>query len=302
MKPLSREKSFIYSSILFMLICAGVIFVHFTNNIPQGTLQSSEQTNNFDSEDVSADYEPETIEYEDVIGEVEYTNMPEGKSYRSVTKRTVVDTRTGSRLVYIYPVFSGFGDEEDRSINSIIEYQTDKQRKINAQGYFNLVESGARVIYEITGFSIEYADEKLLSIRFNSFFDVLSDSTHIDTGATYFSYSVNLDLTKMDIIESEQLFSDFLLMGERLKNDKMTLVYGSDDIKNIKPADMLSQYSIKYDIYPDIYFTKDSVNIIISLTSDLGGYAVFSDNLSDSREYVNQYLLALSLLYNNSGG
>ena len=130
----------------------------------------------------------------------------------------------------------------------------------------------------------------------------MSDSAHIDTGATDFSYSVNVDLINIEIIESKQLFSDFLLMGERFKNEKMTLVYGSDDIENVKLVDMLSQYSIKYDIYPDIYFTKNSVNFIILLTSDLGGYAVFSDSLSDSREYVNQYLLALSLLYENSGG
>ena len=54
-----------------------------------------------------------------------------------------------------------------------------------------------------------------------------------------------------------------------------------------KPAkNVRSQFSSMYRIYPSFYFSSEKMMMIIPLTNDLGGNAVFSCSIDDSRAFL----------------
>ncbi len=257
-----------------------------------------------DSEDVSYSTESsvgilDTIVYDDVISEPIYDNMPDGVYYKKITKRTVLNTENGSRIVYNYPSFEGFeGLNTDNDINSLIVSYIKKKQKSSAEGFYKLIESGAKAVYEISDFEITYADFSLISIVFDGYYDINDENSHIDTGASSVKYSLNIDIANMKILTSEQLISSFTSLKSRFVGGDMLFESGAEELLDIASLDdLFFQYKAEYEIYPDIYFTEDNVKIIILLTSDLGGDAVFSDNINEAREYIYADMPALSSLF-----
>lgn len=292
MKTYAKEKIFIATAISFVLVCVIILAVVMRQRSSNDTDTSYDVFT--DDEVISFD----TIVYDDVISEPIYDGMPEGVFYKSVSTRTVLNTDNGSALALKYPVFAGFdGADTDYNLNDLILFQLDKMRRVTADGFYSRLASGAKVVYEITDFEIGYADERFISIKFEGCFDVQDENAYIDTGAKMFAYSMNIDISNMQILTNEQLYADFFALKRRFTNGSLVLKQGDDDLlDNASYTDLFSQYNDKYTIYPDVYFTKDSVNVIIMLNSDLGGHAVFTESLSDSKEYINTYLAALITL------
>jgi len=292
MKTYSKEKVFIAVAVAFILVCLIVLAVA----VSQRDRSEGDTSSDVFTDDLEITFE--TIVYDDVISEPIYEGMPEGVFYKSVTTRTVLNTDNGSVLAYKYPVFAGFaGDSTDYDLNDLILFQLDKMRRLTADGFYSRLSSGAKVEYEITDFEIGYADEQFISIYFEGYYDVQDENAYIDTGSKAIAYSMNIDIANMQMLTNEQLYADFFALKSRFINGELALVRGEDDLlDSASHADLFAQYNDKYTIYPDLYFTGDSVNVIILLNSDLGGRAVFKDTLSDSKEYINTYLRALITL------
>ncbi len=294
MKRYSKEIGFILSAVVFCVICAVIIVISLKNDEkPSTTVDSYDYVYNDVTEIV-----PETKVYDDIISDPIVEGMPNGISYRQVTSRIIINTENASRVVFNYPTFSGISTQEDDSLNYLIKYQLEKMCRNTGEGMYKLASRGAKVVYEVTDFYIGYFDGSFFSIMFEGYYSVDSVDEHIDTGAHNFKYSMNIDLRKMELVSSEQLLSDYYLLRKRLTEGKLSLRFGEKDLLlNTNFGDMLSQYSDKYQIYPDLFFDSDSVNIIISLTADLGGSAVFSDKKAEAKVYINTYLAALSDYY-----
>ncbi len=291
MKTYKKELAFLLSATLFCVLCAAIIVV---------SLRTAEKPKiDLDTYDTIlgnlSEITPETKVYEDIIGEPVTSGLPDGVSYRRITSKTVINTENGSRVVFNYPYFEGFSDEIDANLNSLVKYELDNRSRETGEGMYKLASYGAKVIYEVTDFKIGYADSKFISIMFEGIFDFDSEGEHIDTGEVYFRYSMNIGIDKMQLLTSKQLFSDYYTMRSRLLDGKLSLAYGQQELlSDTSYSSILSQYNDKYQIYPDLFFEDSSVNIIITLTADLGGCAVFSDSLIDGKEYLNTYLSELS--------
>ena len=292
MKTYTKEKIFIVIAIAFVLICLILLAVI----IKQRSDSSSDTSTDVFTDDEVVSFD--TIIYDDNISEPIYEGMPEGVFYTSVSTRTVLNTDNGSVLALKYPVFAGFsGVDTDYNLNDLILFQIDKMRRLTADGFYSRLSSGAKVVYEITNFEIGYADDRFISIRFEGYYDVQDENAYIDTGSKTVAYSMNIDIANMQILTNEQLYADFYALKRRFTNGNLALKYGDEHLlDNASYSDLFSQYNDKYTIYPDIYFTKDTVNVIILLNSDLGGSAVFTDSLNGSKEYINTYLAALITL------
>ena len=94
------------------------------------------------------------------------------------------------------------------------------------------------------------------------------------------------------------MITNYLLMKSHLIAGDMKAEYLMEDyFKYSTYYDMLLQYGDEYKNYPMIYFSDEKLNIIISLTPDVGGHAVFSYNLKDSKEFIDSSLQPLCGLY-----
>lgn len=236
-------------------------------------------------------YTPESIVYEDTVSEPVTDGMPEGISYKVIRSNTILDTKNASRLSQIYPFFEGVGTlEHTQSLNALIsDVLSDKQR-IYGQGMFKILGTGAKIIYDISNFEITYIDESFLSIVFDGVFVCYQENDNIDTGDMNFRFSVNIDLKENRYIADEELLVDFLELKNLFISGKMKLEYGQGDLlSNTSYIEMFSQFSSMYRIYPSFYFSSEKMMMIIPLTNDLGGNAVFSCSIDDSRAFLNVY-------------
>ncbi len=288
MKLSSKHVVFIASLLIFALLT--VIIVVSGNRAKDPKQEFADQPA----------YVPETIIFDDEISGPFSDNMPDGVSYNKISKRITTDLKTGSRLVMTYPVFSGYGDS-DASINELVEHHNQEMKRIYGNGMEKMLGWNIKVIYEVNDFEITYADRDLISILFSGVFSSFSENDHIDTGNYYFKYSLNIDVKNVSILSSDQLISDYLSLKSHLVAGDLDIEYAMDGLfKFYTYYDMLLQYGDAYNNYPMLYFTKDKVNVIISLTPDLGGHALFSYNIQNSRDFIDSSLHPLSGLYPES--
>lgn len=243
-------------------------------------------------------YIPETKVYDDTVSAPVTEGMPQGVSYKTITKKTILDTKTASRLVLNFPMFSGFDEATDAAVNSIISENIDHNIRNYGQGMYKMLGTGVKVIFELTDYEITYIDNKFISIVFLGYFVSYSEYSHIDLGENNFRYSVNIDVQEKQQITDSMLLSDFLSLKTYFIQGKMNLEYGMEGLlDNANYTDLFSQYSSLYKIYPSFYFTNEKMMMIISLTSDIGGNAVFSCNINDSKAFMNSYHYSMSDLY-----
>ena len=291
MRKHRKEIAFVLSAVTFCVILALIIVVSMrSHEKPKNDTQTYETISGLETERV-----PETMVYDDIVSEPVTEGLPEGISYKKVTSKTVINTENGSRVVYNYPRFEGFSTEKDASLNGFIKYYLDVKCKETGEGMYKLAAYGAKVIYEVTDFSVGYMDDKFMSLMFTGNYDIDYEGEHIDSGVRHFMYSMNVDMQDMELVTSSQLFANYMTLRTRMTEDKLSLVHGQEGLLGqTSYTVMLSQYSDKYEIYPDVYFEDDSVKIIVSLTAELGGCAVFSDSREAAKEYLNTYLSELS--------
>ncbi len=290
MKKYKKEIAFIISAVVFCTLCAFIIAAGLRLRDKNEIYHPYETMSGLETE-----FTPETIVYDDVISEPVTEDLPEGISYKKITSKTVINTENASRIVYNYPRFTGFSNEKDGELNSFIKLYIEQKSKETGEGLYKLSSFGAKVIYELEDFLVGYVDDGLISIMFLGYYDIDYEGEHIDTGIRHFSYSLNIAMENMEPIESKELFSDYLAFRERLIDGKLVLKDALEGLlDNTSYSAMLSSYSDRYQIYPDIFLEKDSVSVIVSLTADLGGYAVFTDTKDEAKVYLNSYLLALS--------
>ena len=252
-----------------------------------------------EQDDEESTYVPETIEYDDELSAPIYEGMPEGVSYRRITARTVTDVETASRVVINYPLFDGFGgDETDQAINELISYHNSEMKRQYGNGMDKMLGRYIKVVYEVSDFYITYIDSDFISIMYEGVFAVSSEKNHIDMGNSYFKYSINIDVKNKRMITSDDIISNFNTLKLTFQKGAMDLEWGVEGLRDsISYYEMFSQYTDTYDIYPMLYFTREKLMMIISLTPDLGGNAVFSYNIKDSEGFIDHSIPAMQKYY-----
>lgn len=272
----------------FLLIVTLVIISPFEKNDENPSVSSTDESS----------YVPETEIYDDIISDPITDGMPDGVSYKTVSTTLITDKANGSRIVEIYPEFEGYkGINNDTDINYLIKLHREDMMRAYGEGLYKDVGTQTQVIYQIDGFDITYADEKFISIVYYGFNSVIGGNVNVDTGKKEFKCSLNIDIQNMRILKSYELISEFYTLKSIFCDGKMKLEGDFDLSIGITHAEMFSQYSNQYKIYPDVYFTEDNIMIIISLTPDIAGCAVYSYSINDAKQFLKKDLLAIKDLF-----
>ena len=278
-------------SFAFFLLLITLIFIFPLDN--GGGSQTTDLSGNDDN------YIPETIIYDDIISDPITDNTPDGVSYKVVESTVITDKANGSRIVERYPRFDGYhGLNTDTDINYLIDLHRKDMMRTYGEGLYKEIGSQSQVVYEIESFEVAYADLGFISIVYYGYNSIIGGNLNVDTGRREFCCTLNIDVLNMSIIEKNEILSDLSILKNVFLDGKMKLVDGPDGLlSSTTYEDLFYQYSSKYKIYPDFYFTKENIMIIISLTPDVDGYAVFSYNINEARDFIYEDHSALSDLF-----
>lgn len=212
---------------------------------------------------------------------IEETQIPE---YTVENETEVIKTDHGDASME-YPVISSDDTDTDidtETVNALIrEFIDGKLREEQLEN--GMFDTDASYRYEITK-----AETKLLSKDFMSVLVTgeyyVTDTAH----PTMFAYTLNCDIKEYAILSSAELINDFSKIKEKFLDGEFTLVYGDKDLMNeTNYEDMILEYRTEYGIYPDIYFTEDSLGMVIDLVYLLGGYTIFEIPYSEIADCVN---------------
>ena len=277
------------------LLSLGVFLVMIALIIVSAVMRKDQPTD----EPAESTYVPETMQYDDVLSAPIYEGMPDGVYYKRNTTKLVTDVETASRIVMTYPIFGGFqGEGADDEINELITYHNSEMQRQFGNGMDKMLGRYIMVVYEVSDFYITYIDSDFISIMYDGVFAVSSEKDHIDLGNSYFKYSLNIDVKNRKMITSDELVTNFSTMKLTFQKGAMTMEYGLEGLHdNISYYEMFGQYTDTYGIYPMMYFTKDKVMLIISLTPDLGGNAVYSYNIKDSAGFLDHSIVSMQKYY-----
>ncbi|MBQ8005167.1 MAG: hypothetical protein IJ303_02510 [Clostridia bacterium] len=196
---------------------------------------------------------------------------------------TVHETEDGNKSMKIlrYPKLSGLSDPEiENAVNAAFKKIAEDQYKTYMQD---------EEIYIIEGTFFNYSVDSVEIKRLTNSFVSVKNTVYLMTGyATYPSspvYTVNIDLTTGEIIEEDDIFSDFNIISSKFLAGDFKKVYGADDLmRNTSFEDMILQYVGNHGAYPETYFTEDSLVINIDLVDALGTSAGFSLPFADAAE------------------
>lgn len=196
----------------------------------------------------------------------------------------VHETEDGRRSTKVlrYPELFGMEDAAlMENVNSLFREVAEKQFKRN-------VPDVDIYIIEDTVFNYEVSEVEVVLLS-NSFVSVKNTVYSMSSNAAYPNcpvYTVNVDLKTGEIVEEEDIISDFNLITSAFLAGDFTMVCGADDLlDNTNYEDMILQYKSDYASYPELYFTPDSLGMCIDLVSALGSNACFEiaiDAISDA--------------------
>ncbi len=177
-----------------------------------------------------------------------------------------------------YPELSRFGDENIRNkVNTLLSQIAEAEYASHAKGVAELLASGRTVTYEVTRSEVTYIGTELMSVRSEGVYRVSGNADE------RFIYCNIIDLKTGRDVTEKNTFSNFGILINAFTEGRFTLVSGADGLlASASYAELISPYKdyALYGTYPDVYFTNDSVVIIIELGAALGYYAEFSLPLS----------------------
>ena len=192
----------------------------------------------------------------------------------------------------ISPVFSGC-ESADELTAAVREYSS---------AYIDTL-----LVYQYQGegyCSLDRVELTCQSDRFASFVCIGSCYTDGMAHPHVFTYTVNLDISSGEILEFEDIISDFDALAEVFKDGRFSLIETDNpalnaELDDISMDDRLIGYSSLYEIYPPVYFMKDGDDIFLVLSLEevyaLGSFADYRINAEDIRELLTER--AISLLF-----
>ena len=195
----------------------------------------------------------------------------------------VSETESGGRNTKFlrFPVLRNMANAEIQTkVNAILLVAAENFYTTTLRDIDIYMEEGTIFNYEVTSCTVEYASDNFLSVR-----SAINFTTSTSEYSTNSVYTTNIDLRTGEELTGEDLFSDFTTINNMFIGGDFTREYGLENILSLTNySDMILQYKIDRNIYPDVYFNYDKLIINIDLTDSLGSSAGFSIPLADVRE------------------
>jgi hypothetical protein len=184
-----------------------------------------------------------------------------------------------------YPALKGLEDSAlEAKINKLlaqiasIEYQN---RLPNAS---ELVSGGTYVDYKINETAITFLGGGILSVRSEGSINYKDDSKD-----SRFVYCNVIDIKAGKDIALKKVYSDFGSIMPLFSSGSFSQISGDSTLtSSVSLEQLIGQYKYynQYGTYPESYFTKDKLVIVIETTAEDGFFAEFAIDLSA----VNAYL------------
>ncbi len=192
----------------------------------------------------------------------------------------VHETEDGRRSTKVlrYPEISGMEDASvQENVNSIFRDVAEKQFKRTVPDVDIYIIEDTIFNYEVSEVEVTLLTNTFASVK-NTVYSMSSNEAYPNCPV----YTVNIDLEKGEIIEEEDIISDFNLISSAFLAGDFTMVSGAETLfDNTNYDDMILQYKSDYASYPELYFTPDSLGISIDLVAALGSNACFEIALSE---------------------
>ena len=244
-----------------------------TVDIPDETTAEVIVTTEAETTEEVTEAPPVIITYEyDVIEDKRELGEIGGKKYYAVIR---------------YPALTGIEDAKiQEKINTTVMQHAVFQYENALPNASELISSGSAVSYEITAAEVTYMGNGLLSARSEGMIDYASDTNDVK-----FAYSIVIDLSTGRDIAPKKIYSDFGSIITLFTSDKFKQISGEDSLLSSVSLEKLMEnykYYAQYSTYPETYFTKDSLVIILDADREHGFFAEFSIPLSEVNGYLQK--------------
>lgn len=193
---------------------------------------------------------------------------------------TVFTQEDGNEISLMYPQIKGYPDPEAQirindSIARYVRAMYEKQDLIATEdGGYEYAVTAAEITLQTEGFLSGYI--------FGAIYSQYSGK------GTFFAYTLNCDIENGCLYTTEELLSDYDLLAQRFLKGDFSQHFGYEGLDGMMSfEDMLLQYKTEYGIYPDVYFTDDSVGLLVETVTLLGGYAGYTLPYPRAREALD---------------
>ena len=214
------------------------------------------------------------LDEEIVIPETDYTFTVEEEII------VVHETDDGRRSTKVlrYPVISGMPDSDIQdSVNALFREVAGREFAAAIPDVDIFVIEDIIFNYEVTSVDVTYFSNNFISVK-NTVYSMNALAEYPDTPV----YTVNIDLTTGNRVESVDIFEDFNAVTSAFIGGYFEMEYGMENIlQNTSYEDMILQYKSDYASYPDVYFLPGKLVICIDLVAALESSAGFSIKLSE---------------------
>lgn len=227
-----------------------------TETDDKGTSDSVAET------DSSSDSETENIP-DDTISDI-----PDDTDDTTVADDDTEDTdnKGNGDITIDYPTVNPDDGAVSDKLNALIKDYMDEKLQNELPG-----DGVVEYQYEVKSTETMISTDEIISILVKGEY-YHEDSAH----PTIFAYTLNCDVKTSSIITADNLIYDFAKVKKLFTDGKFTQKEGMDGLLDeTNYEDMIMEYRTEYGIYPDVYFTSDSLGIVIELVYTLGGYATF---------------------------
>lgn len=184
-----------------------------------------------------------------------------------------------------YPALKGFEDAAiEAKINKLLAQIASVEYQNRLPNASELVSGGTYVTYEITETAITFLGGGVASVRSEGRIDYKDDSKDES-----FVYCNVVDLATGKDIALKKIYSDFGEIMTAFTSGSFTQISGDSALtSSLTLEQLIGQYKYynQYGTYPETYFIKDKLVIVIETTAENGFYAEFSIDLAA----VNAYL------------
>ncbi len=178
-----------------------------------------------------------------------------------------------------YPALKGLENSAaETKINKLISQIASVEYQNRLPGAADLVKNGTYVSYEITDTAITYLGNNIVSVRSQGKIDYKDD-----TKDELFVYCNIIDLSTGKDITLKKTYSDFGKIMTLFSSGKFTQISGDKSLTaSMTYAQLIEQYKYysQYGTYPETYFTKDELIIVVETNATNGFFAEFSISLS----------------------
>ncbi len=179
-----------------------------------------------------------------------------------------------------YPALKGLEDTDaQEKINKLLSQIASVEYQNRLPGVAELIKSGTYVSYEITDTAVTFVGNDLASIRSEGRIDYKDDAKD-----ERFVYCNLIKLSTGKDITLKKTYTDFATIMTLFTSGKFKQIGGDPSLtSSLTLSQLMEQYKYhsQYGTYPETYFTKDSLVLVIETNIENGFFAEFSIALGE---------------------